>query len=662
MGDTSDNLADYMGYWGWKYVEPYVTILTIELYDPVKPTNLTPSSGSFPAGLPLTFNWKYNASQSPYDAQTGSVISYSLNNGNSWTNRNVPYVNATYTYNQYAFPANTFPQGATVLFRVMTKSTVGDSPWTAPASLTAYTAKAPNTLQPDGAYRNPGSAIELSWNFVKSNFSGEVQNGSVLRYRVNDGAYAALTLNNIDNKYMFAQGTFSDGDAVTWQVQTISNVGASDWSATASFTLAVTPPRVPILTFPVSRDVNASNGVLLEWIYNSEYDIRASEYDIEYWLDGSEAAATASTDGRTNYTIPAKTFMDEVGNIGQHTVLWRVKAYGEFGDGSEWSDTAQFWTIGLPGAPSVVAVTNSNRPVVTFSAVNLVNWELEILDGDKAVYLTGNQPFMDILYHKLTEYIPNGTYVARIRITNQYGIQSVWGELAFTTSVTPPPAPKLTIADGMKYCIPLVIEGLTGTGLIYRAERGGDEYLKIGKTTGTEYKDYTAAPGVDYKYFVRAVDGNDNYADSNVDNFGLMFLETTLSEASNPADTLTLLYGLGSKPQKSAAWGFERALVQLQGREYPLAVRGTARTKVLSLTYYLGDGVWRGDGENYGSAAYLRRLEELAGSGDTLILRDRRYGTLYGAVTGDINVTPDTGGYTVSFNFSVTDYDVEAGL
>jgi hypothetical protein len=509
----------------------------------------------------------------------------------------------------------------------------------------------------DGAYRNPNQTIDLTWNFVRGNNSQEVQSASQVRYAVNGAAWAELPqINDANNKYSFAPGTFADGDHITWQVRTVSNAGISDWSETALFTLAVTRPRKPVLNYPVSISVDPSDGVLLEWIYNSGYDTKASAYDIRYWIDKEitgEPTDTLSTGGQTFLTLPASLFTGG----GQHTVRWSVMAYGEFGDASAWSDIAEFWTIGIPDAPVIVRVTNSNRPVVTFSADDFVSWELEILRDDEVVYLSGNKAFEDTFDYKLTDYIPGGGYVARMRVTNAYGYQSAWGFLAFTINVTPPPAPKLRTGYNTGYHVPLIIDGVPGASvLVYRAEEGEDKYIKIARTHEKVWDDYTAAPGVRYKYFVRAVDDNDNYADSNTETFEVWFKETSIAEVSNPADMLLLLWGLGQKPAKNIAMGFEKTVLQMEGREYPLTVKGFGRSKVITCSFYL-----RG-GEEYGHNADLRRLEALANSGETLILRDRRHGALYGAITGDVSAAPEIGGYVVGFTFTRTDYDVEAGL
>jgi hypothetical protein len=312
-----------------------------------------------------------------------------------------------------------------------------------------------------------------------------------------------------------------------------------------------------------------------------------------------------------------------------------------------------FYTVGVPAAPVITEVTNSNIPTVYFSMVNAAAYELEILKDGEPVYQTGVLPFRDVLFYRLTEFIPHGTYVARIRVQNQYGLQSGWGRLAFTISAEQPNTPILKIDRNTRYFIRLYIEWDAPKAYVYRSEFDRDDYKRIAKVTGPEFDDYTAAPGVRYKYFVRAADDNDAYSDSNTEAHVIDFPDTVIAEAGNPADMLKLLYGLGRKPQKNMAFGAETATVKLEGRPYPVAVKGQTRTRTVSYSLYC-------------TLHELYRLEELAAAGNVLVLREPRYGTRYGVITGNISVTPeaksDKGEFTAGFTFTVTDYQEEAEL
>lgn len=513
----------------------------------------------------------------------------------------------------------------------------------------------PNTLSPTGVSRNPKSTIACSWQYVKSSYTQDKQIASELRYRINGGSWTQVTLNNILNQYTFSPSRFADGNRIDWQTRTISDVSAvsdeptvrltSDWSEIATFNIGITPPLAPTLDYPVDIPVNVSNGVLLQWAYNSQYDTTPSRFDVEYRI-GNETTKAITTTGQVNTMIPPGEFGTE-----QNAVIWRVRAYGEYGDVGPWSGYATFYTVGLPARPVIVEVTNSNLPTVYFSASNLMSWELEILQNDQPVYTTGNMPFLNNLTYTLTDFISNGNYVAQLRVTNEYGIKSNWGTLAFTISVEPPKAVELDIAYNTKFFIRLLLgKNPEGTVYIYRAEFHEDKFIRIIKAGGDIYDDYAACPERRYKYFARTVNEFGSYADSDIKSGDIKFLETTLAECDTPEDMLELLVNLENRPQKNAALSYEKAIVPVVGRRFPLFENGKSRRQEITYVFYCDFNA-------------VKRLKEFAGSGKTLVLRDKRHGTVYGTLGDTLNVTPETrNGFIVSFAFTQTDYNVEVPL
>jgi hypothetical protein len=271
----------------------------------------------------------------------------------------------------------------------------------------------------------------------------------------------------------FTPYQFKDGDIVEWQVQNTLNVTVAvgggtqtvevptDWSNIVSIQMYITPPLAPLPMYPTDIAVNKSAGVLLEWLYRSNYDIFPTRFDVQYQIDNGAVLelTVTGTPAFPSSLIPIEVFSDY-----QQTVTWRVRAYGEFGDVGLWSVWVTFWTVGLPPPPVIVQITNSNRPAVHFTAESLATWELEISQQGTVVYYTGAQPFGDAFKHVLNDFLPNGNYLARLRVTNEYSIPSVWGALAFTINVEPPEVPTLEVAYNTKLFNRLVIgmkEGLT---------------------------------------------------------------------------------------------------------------------------------------------------------------------------------------------------------
>lgn len=505
-----------------------------------------------------------------------------------------------------------------------------------------YTTAAPGSLSPNGVSRNPNSAITLSWLFNKGDSPTETQTGANLRYSINGGAWNNVNGLGVANTHTFPAGRFAAGNTIRWQVQTISTVGTSDWSAQASFTLAITPPLAAILTYPLNISVTGANGVMLEWTYNSQYDTKPSRFDVRYRIDGGAWVEKSNSGQLSMMTEPIAM---------QCKVEWQVLPYGEFGDVGPWSDIGTFYVIGMPEAPVIVEVTNSNRPTVYFSAVNVLSWELEVIRDYATVYGSGNVPFNNEFSHRLTGFLENGNYLARMRVYNEYGLSSGWAELAFTIDTIPPDAPRLKTGDNPQYGIDLYFGNDNGeTVYIFRSEFEKDAYRCIGKTIGNNYSDYTVRPRQRYKYFVRVVGADDGYADSNAVSGAVNFLETTLAECDNPDDMLMFLKQFGGKPQKNMSFEAEKTLTQFVGRKSPVLQVGEVTGKSIAFSFYC-------------SVADYERLEALAQSEKVLLLRDWRVGALCGTITAGPQAKAqglDT--CIVTFTFTQTFYDEEVAL
>jgi len=191
---------------------------------------------------------------------------------------------------------------------------------------------------------------------------------------------------------------------------------------------------------------------------------------------------------------------------------------------------------------------------------------------------------------------------------------------------------------------------LAETYFLYRSEFGAEEYQRIAKIHGGKHDDYTAAPGQRYNYFVRTVDENGNFADSNIVTGGVEFMETAIAEADNPGEMLKLLVNLGNKPQKTGSFSSEKAVIEVVGREFPIFQTGLRRNMSVDYAFYC-------------TAGEAARLEELARSPKPLILRDWRYGTVFGTIADTLGKRPElNGGFAVNFAFTRTHYDMEVPL
>jgi len=238
-----------------------------------------------------------------------------------------------------------------------------------------------------------------------------------------------------------------------------------------------------------------------------------------------------------------------------------------------------------------------------------------------------------------------------MRITNEYGIESEWAELPFTIRTQPPERPTLHTSNILKRSIRLYITGHGGAVYIYRSVWQDDKFLRIAKTSGGCFDDYTAAPGVRYEYFVRAVTGDFSFADSNRATGIAHFPETAIAEYDSLHDMTLLLYQVGGIPTKDTTTTKEKTLTNFIGRPSPVLQVGEHKTRSDYLAFYCTHRAYK-------------RLLALQNSGKPLLLRDKRLGSVYGTITGSLSTRQNEvlDGFQVAFNFTQIDHPLEVAI
>ena len=629
---------------GWG---PWSGFASFELssFQSLAPTNLQPTETRNPRmDIPLTWQFNRNPQWFPNDGQTDSEAEVWQNPSQRIT------INGTGD-NRAILLAHTFTELTPVNFRARTYTNLGGwGAWSdvAQIPLAISPPLPPTELYPDLLSRqNPRGIVHVSWQHNPNpEMPADEQTNSEVRFRQLSGAWRTLS-GGAENYVNVPAFFFTSYAVVEFQSRTHAAInGWGDWSISERFDLRMTPPFPPTLNSPVNIPVNASNGIFLEWGYNSPYDIFPSRFDIRYRIDGGAWTElhTVSQDDR-----PAANTATTRSEQSQSVLEWQVRAHGELGDVGEWSAIATAFIVGIPPTPSLVHVTNSNRPEISFSAQgitpNSTSWQLEILHHGQLVYETGKRVFTGVFSHMASRFLANGNYLARLRIANEYGLQSNWAELAFSIATTPPEAVQLRTANNLDYRAQLRFSSIF-TGYIYRAELGSEHFIPIAKLHDAEsFEDWTVRPLQRYKYFIRTVSGDYSFADSNVATAKAEFLETTIAIADTPHDMVMLLHQLNSDPTKNSHFQPEKTLTRLAGRKDPVFQSGLHANRENSLAFYV-------------SLAGRDRLEALAQSKKTLIMRDWRLGVVYGTITGGVRAQGD--GFSahchVSFGFTKTDY------
>lgn len=617
---------------------PYLTI-TVDNLTSLPPVNLLPNTTKNPKTA-IAFSWQHNPNTELIlsDPQVGSELTI-------WQDGVTPIIiTQSNASNAYTLPANTFTQYKTVYFRVRTQTQYNGWGELAQSSfpLAIQAPLAPTNLLPTTT-QNPRGVISFSWwHNPNPEMPTDTQIASELTVWQDGVTPNVFTISGAINNYDLTANTFTAYNRVYFKVRTQTQInGWGEFAATVSFPLGATPPLAPTLVFPLNISINGTNGVPLEWRYNSPHDTTPTRFDIRYNQDGGAWINKSNAGQLSIMTNPI---------ITQDKVTWQVMAYGALGDAGPWSDLGTFFTIGIPDTPIIVRVSNSNRPTIYFSALDLMSWELEIMQGNIAIYLTGSQAFLGDFLHKVNQFLSNGNYIARMRITNEYGLNSDWGTLPFTINTIAPQALKLYIVDNPRFNTRLHFNNNGELVVyIYRSELRKNNFLRIAMTKNNTFDDFTARPKTRYEYFVRVVTPENSFADSNIVTGSLNFLETTIAEYNKPNKMLMFLYAIDGKPTKDESYDFEMSFTNFVGREKPVLQMGEHSSLSQSYSFFC-------------TLQEYEKLKNFKKSANILILRDWRLGSVYGKINGTISASGDLGGMNVSFTFTEIDFNEEVDL
>ncbi|ANW97725.1 hypothetical protein CSTERTH_01100 [Thermoclostridium stercorarium subsp. thermolacticum DSM 2910] len=386
------------------------------------------------------------------------------------------------------------------------------------------------------------------------------------------------------------------------------------------------PPDKPTLISPIGEYKDSNSIIRFEWQYNSSVGGTQKAFDLQWSTDQVNWNTISDETSDTFYDMPAKTLPS--GNI-----YWRVRTYNEYDEASEYSDIATFYSIAAPNYAVIQSISNAARPVIQWQADNQQVFQIQILQNDDVVYDSGEQPGVNTRSHKVNAFLEDGTYVARIRIKNEYDLWSDWSEYQFVISTTKPDKPILAVQRS-PYGLELTIGNVQSEAYIYR------DGVPIAKVTGQKYFDHTVANGKEYRYFVRALSGN-GFADSDVV-IGIPAFRIGLLNVGE--EVIELKYNLNSVPDKDLSCVPVGAMNHYDGRELPVAEMSDNTNITLSLTYF------------FKGFAKVEKIMEAARKKGVVLYRDKKGLKLYGVIT-NITIQDVINGYIVSFTIAATDHN-----
>ena len=334
----------------------------------------------------------------------------------------------------------------------------------------------------------PKHAISLfSWNISLLHGQacyGEMgQRSGTLRWRAKGSSEVNTIDCGVSQQCAVPADTFA-ADEIEWQVEVVTSAGetlTSDWYTLS--TVEALPEAVPIS--PVSTMVDGSAPCKFSWAHNIATSTAQTAADLQYHTgDGSWKTLGRVSGDSTEYTVPANTFPSG-------SVFWRVRTYNTDSTAGEWSDPVEIIVVAAPPAP-VVQVTSGGAPRVSISwqSTDQQAWEAVVADISSGIVYGLAKGW------RLPDYLPDGTYTAKVRVCNKYNLWSPWGSCSVQVSNAAGETIALTAADGVAVSLRWTSNGYDA----YYVLRDG---RPIAKTTEQSYTDNFCSGS--HTYTVRGV-------------------------------------------------------------------------------------------------------------------------------------------------------------
>ena len=423
----------------------------------------------------------------------------------------------------------------------------------------------PTSLAPSNQVVNPRQDIRLSWS------STEYQTRCLLKYRVDDGNWVTVDKQSKLRYHIIPAGTISKNTGVLeWNVQVWGqdSDSASDVGS-AICELGILPQKPPVLLRPVGDYVKGLGEITFEWAFITNGIEKQKSFEISYQI-GDGAWKTVNGQGTENKVSVKETV------TGSAIAQWKMRVTNDYGDVSDWTETAQFSIVGVPAIPQILTITSDGNPLVTWAASDQSSFRLTVYDaGETKIYDSGNLISRDQAFRIPADLLP-GQYKFRLSVRNAFGIESPVAELVSSVAPASIPAPEIEVFDGNRYC---TVYGPAGAE-VYR-----DGEL-IGEIKETFLHDYSGVNHKAHEYHLLVRDGY-NFVTSASAIGACHFIGDTLALASDPASMAILDETTESNDKRKEMVQVVSVELLLDGRSLPLFEFGEHESVVFERSYYV---------------------------------------------------------------------------
>jgi titin len=311
------------------------------------------------------------------------------------------------------------------------------------------------------------------------------------------------------NATSYADSSLTAGTAYHYRVRAYDGPNHSAYSNTVVPATLPAPPAPSALT---ATSVSLSR-IDLSWVDNSTYEVG---FRVERSTDGVNfvqvATPAANARSYSNTSLLAGT-----------TYSYRVRAYDGPND-SAYSNVASAATQAAPAAPSNLTATPVSSSRINLAwvdiATNEAGYKVE-RSPDGVTFTQIGQVGVNVTSYASTSLTDTTPYYYRVRAYEGTANYSDYSNVATTTTLAPPPAPSgLTATVASPSRIDLAWTDNSAYEQGFRVERSTDgvTFVQIASpaANATSYSNTSLTAGLTYSYRLRAYDGSNNSAYSNV--------------------------------------------------------------------------------------------------------------------------------------------------
>lgn len=284
------------------------------------------------------------------------------------------------------------------------------------------------SMMPSTGFINRAAAKTFTFS-TRADFRIMVQYTAVsgtLHYKAaGAGSYTDLPMVFADTPYTFdlPANTLAGGT----QYEIYATIVADDGStADTAFGTFSTEDGLPQVTPVAPKNAITEGSALFQWSYYNEKGTQQYAYEIAYTANGGAVqyptGKVVSNAGSALLSIP------EAG-----TIAWKIRAWNQDDVASDWSDPITFINRIPPSAPTIVDITHAGQPTIYWSAANQIAFQVEVYEDDTLVYNSGEIYSAD-QSHKIRQFLPDGSYVFRVKILNTFGMSSPWSSADYQQS------------------------------------------------------------------------------------------------------------------------------------------------------------------------------------------------------------------------------------